>query len=318
MFDDYKRKIVVDYKKKRDEGLISLTLVKPTPGSLRKECLHVYAERHTKKDNHTLRLFFGPLADADNHGYVIRRFDLDKFRPLANFLNGKTDNPDEKNIELLAWLIDFEPRPYKFDTVYNEEVKPGKMRESEDVKRVEEADMMIPLIKRHRENENNGFDPPVVGKEKKDLDETEIGYIQKGQYLPQANRNLKVKRPSITGSKKIVLYFIAAAAIAGGIYPFAKNNNQGCMFWKDDHYQPVSCEDKVEDAAMIALDTFKVAHLRKINRPDTLTKTALGKVWYVKINVDSIEFYTAEGFHPIYTEKKLKPITVYIVNKYVL
>lgn len=41
----------------------------------------------------------------------IRRFDPDKFKPLVNFLK-KNLNTNEKNVELLAWLIDFPARPY--------------------------------------------------------------------------------------------------------------------------------------------------------------------------------------------------------------
>jgi len=118
------------------------------------------------------------------------------------------------------------------------------------------------------------------------------------------------------GYKKWMLYTITTAAIAGSTYLFSKNSNQECMYWANDHYQPISCTETVGDTAIIALDTFKVAHLRKINRPDTLTRNALGKVWYVKINVDSTEFFTAGGFHPIFTTKKLKPITAYMINKY--
>ncbi|MBO9684850.1 MAG: hypothetical protein J7502_19630, partial [Flavisolibacter sp.] len=41
----------------------------------------------------------------------IRHFDLDKFKPLSNYLK-KGLNTRDKNVELLAWLIEFEYRPF--------------------------------------------------------------------------------------------------------------------------------------------------------------------------------------------------------------
>ena len=40
------------------------------------------------------------------------------FRPVVNFMLRKTKKPDEKVIELLAWLINFEPRPFNYGKKY--------------------------------------------------------------------------------------------------------------------------------------------------------------------------------------------------------
>lgn len=88
------------------------------------------------------------------------------------------------------------------------------------------------------------------------------------------------------------------------------------MYWKGDHYEAVSCNQKIEDVDIIAMDTNKLTRLRKITRPDTLTQSSLGKVWYAKID-NEVEFYTSGGFHPEYTDRRLKPITTYIIDKYI-
>jgi hypothetical protein len=88
------------------------------------------------------------------------------------------------------------------------------------------------------------------------------------------------------------------------------------MYWTGDHYQSSSCNIKLGDTALIAFDEQK-ALLKKISRPDTISYKAIGRVWYVKIDSD-IEHYTSSGFHPIDTRKKLKPITKYIIDKYIL
>ena len=87
------------------------------------------------------------------------------------------------------------------------------------------------------------------------------------------------------------------------------------MFWNGDHYQPVSCNKKMDGAMVYALDSLKTQRFKKITRADTLTNNSLGHVWYSKID-GAVEFYTADGFHPVHTERKLKPMTELILNKY--
>ncbi|PWS32528.1 hypothetical protein [Pedobacter paludis] len=116
---------------------------------------------------------------------------------------------------------------------------------------------------------------------------------------------------------KALMAFVASLVVATGSYIFYKKNNQ-CMYWNKDHYESIACDEKNGDAAIIALDDFKISNLKKITKPDTLTRNALGKVWYVKVKVDSAEFYTSNGEYPLDTKKMLMPLTDYILTKYVL
>ena len=111
---------------------------------------------------------------------------------------------------------------------------------------------------------------------------------------------------------------MAATTLCGGTYMFAYNGSQGCMYWTGDRYKSVPCQEKVEGATVLALDSAKLLNFRKINVPDTLTISSINNLWYTKITVDSAEFYTGSGFHPLFPEKRLKPVTPYILNKYVL
>ncbi|WP_410221030.1 hypothetical protein [Pedobacter sp.] len=114
MFEKYKKQVKLAFEKRQYEQKLSLNLIKPSAAKMREECLIVINERSDQKDDDTLRLFFGAKGEAKDYESIIAHIDIDKFRPLINFIKGKTYNPDEKNIELLAWLIDFEPRPYAF------------------------------------------------------------------------------------------------------------------------------------------------------------------------------------------------------------
>ena len=113
MFDDYKKEVLDCYLKKKNEGNLSLNLTHPTPRRLRDECINAYQERFIATDSSILRLFFDISPNKDDYSESIRNIDIDKFRPLINLINDPKIKSDIKNIELLAWLIDFRIRPYQ-------------------------------------------------------------------------------------------------------------------------------------------------------------------------------------------------------------
>jgi len=126
MFNHYKTLVLQIYREKISAGTLSPNLVNPTPAKVKAECIQVCEERFLKSDEGVLRVIFrqqdGPVA----YRLAIKQRDTDTFKPLCNFLKGGTNNPDEKNVELLAWLIDFEPRPY---VVWRNSIKSTKVDE---------------------------------------------------------------------------------------------------------------------------------------------------------------------------------------------
>ncbi len=118
MFKDYRKAVFFDYKMKREDGNLSLNLTHPTPRKLIDECLYVLNSRDYKKDEALIKKFFNAGKESSDYSDSIRRFDRDKLRPLNSFLRELTETSDDHNIELLAWLIDFERRPYKFGEDY--------------------------------------------------------------------------------------------------------------------------------------------------------------------------------------------------------
>ncbi|WGQ11304.1 hypothetical protein QG516_06505 [Pedobacter gandavensis] len=301
MLNDYKEKVLAEYQKKRTESTLSINLLHPTPGKLKDECLLVYKERHLKKDDPALRLFFGSKDDTTDYSKSIRNFENDKFKPLINFLNRRTIDTEDKNVELLAWLIDFEPRPYKFGNTYGPKSSAVSLDEStNDLINIENVDHLI--------DQELTFTTPEIVKEKIALNEIE-------QNTPQT---LVEKTPAQT--KKVTLkttLSVAAIAIGVGAALLFMSPTEACMHWTGDHYERISCNQKTSEYPIIALDTQKVAHLKKITLPDTITKNGLGKIWYAKIDGE-LEFYTADGEHPVYTDKRLRPLTDYILDKYLL
>jgi hypothetical protein len=273
MFPDYQALVVLAYQTKLKAGELSTNILLPKPAKLKEECLLVCQERYLKKDEKLFRSFFEPREDKAGYMSAINGADIDKFRPLCNFLKDGNIKTSERNIELLAWLIDFEPRPYQIDRVY-----PAASAQVVEVPVVEEPiEVEEPIA----------VEPIIVNP-------------------PGTNRKLWYAFAAIT----------LMILVGGGIYIINENQPDGCMVWSANHYKAVPCTQKNDSLSTIAVDTFRLAHFKRIDKPDTITGRALGSIWYIKLN-GGIEYYTAGGAHPVYPERRLRPLTLYMLNKYI-
>lgn len=89
-----------------------------------------------------------------------------------------------------------------------------------------------------------------------------------------------------------------------------------CMYWKEDHYEAVFCDEKIAGTTIIAKDEGQYEMLKKINVPDTLTvENSMGKVWYDKSD-NHLDFFTSFGIHPV-NGKTLRPITKRIIENHI-
>jgi hypothetical protein len=280
MTEAEKNDLMKAYLDLKAAGKLSPNLSDPSPGSIRDECLIVYRERHGPNDDIILRPFLRKTQDTDNRQKP-GKLDIDKFRPLVTLLRGRKVDPHSKHYVLLAWLIGFQPGSGP----------------SPDYPGANEATA--------QQEEPGTGTSPVVNKEPLVV-----------QEIKQAPVNTDFVGKKVTKIRKATI--IKAAIIAlmifvlAGLYLAYEGE---CMYWAGVQYEKCSCHLKKTDTAIIAFDAQK-ATLKKITRPDTITHSAVGRVWYIKIN-NSIEYYTAEGFHPVDTKKRLKPITIYIIDKYV-
>ncbi len=289
MFGDYQRLVIQDFEKKRAANNLSLRLVHPTASGLKKECIDVCLSRFDKKDENTLRVFFGEWADAKTYAKAISRCDTSKFKPLQNLINRRTHNPDKKNIELLAWLINFKQRPWEL----------GKEYEEEDFGGVEED--------------------PVVAEVAETI----------GNKEDNAGTDHKSSAPDIRkGARKwkLTIPILIAAFISIPGYMLWKkdswgkgiSDHQSCMYWNEYQYEQISCSKKPTNGALvIALDSTLLRNFKKIMTPDTITYNAIGRVWYIKKN-GKLEYYTSNGRHPENPNLVLRPISQYMIKKYIL
>ena len=109
---------------------------------------------------------------------------------------------------------------------------------------------------------------------------------------------------------------IASIIVGSGLFLNSFNNTSSCMIWKENHYEEIECEETSPQINAIPYNET-VFQLKKITRIDTLNlDNSIDKVWYLKKNGE-VEFYTNYGLHPE-NGKTLKPVTKYILTKYVL
>jgi len=284
---DYENAVMDDYQFKKKNGDLSLILINPTPSTLRDECLAVCRRRYEKSDNRALSLFFEPATDKENFLKIIDGWKTDKFRPLVNYLKGETQTPEPKNVEILAWLIDYQPRPVdKFKS--SSEFSKARVLPVEDGKIVDRS--------------TSGADEPI-------------------------KRAFNFTLAKATGLIILIILVIIGIRFCTGPANMPKTTARAgpkaCMFWDGDHYQQVKCGQNLRDTVVRCLDSGLLSHFRMIaGCPVTTNKEWKGKFLYGRYN-GKMEFYTNEGFHPndtlfhpIDTLQRLRPVTEYILKKY--
>ncbi|WP_316804731.1 hypothetical protein [Pedobacter nototheniae] len=338
MADTYTKQVFDYYQKRKEEDSLSIHLAEPTPGNLRDECLIVYEEKGMIKDTPALRSFFGTVDQAEDYIQKIRKFDIDKFRPLVNFLVGATGNTKDKNLKLIAWLIDFESR----DRMPVD--KPEKLKLTN-----EDAPLKPPLVmpthSTGSDADNKGgqsiieeeiprgetIDADDVGSEtsggggvsnsENGGQESALNTLIPGGINEQVG-NIPVSIPKfIIACGFVVISFVGICIIQfwgdqtkRSINPILAS--QKCMYWAGNHYEQMECDQKGIVVSKIPLNKQVFDNFEKIMIPDTLTSNSLGKVWYSKQN-NKVDFYTDSAAHPTDDNRRLLPLTQYMLDKYV-
>ncbi|SHL14051.1 hypothetical protein SAMN05444266_102181 [Chitinophaga jiangningensis] len=315
-FPDYQQMIMQAYEHKKVKNTLPYGLKHLTPANVKEECIKRCTRAVSKRDEKIIRDFCADVDESRNCYAVIQRCDRDKFKPLVNYLKGKSEKTDVKNIELLAWLIDFNGRPWEYGkNISYEQCLDAELSVETDgeVEGKHQVHNTTPAIDKETEKPEIPENPPVP------LTLTSSGGKDSGVLnLLETRKKGLFKRKSV---KTFAITVMAALVLGtGGLWSWNIINQVpatgSCMYWKEDHYEPIGCDQKVSNARLIALDTVRLKNLRKITRPDTITYQAIGRVWYSKI-AGKLEFYTAGGEHPVVYDRELKPVSAYIIDKYI-
>lgn len=290
MYKDYLDAILKFYEQKKAANDLPPRLLNPTPSKLRDECAAIYRARFEKKDRPRLQAFFEVNEGADILK-AIERFDIDKFRPLNNYLREATEKTDDKNVELLGWLINFPKRPY------NKHDFPAA-----DLNRDEEAGDYCGEINNIKENENPEGENPL-----------------KGNFIPPVPPVDELIDPKSSGAGMRIKFLIGSFVIASGILAAVhlnKKDDKQCMVWVSDHYKLLSCDSSYKGGMILPRNEDLLRNMKRITRPDTLTTKDIGHVWYRKRRVDSADYFTMGGRDPLDPTTDLKRMTTYIFEKH--
>lgn len=282
-FEEYKNAIRSQYGVKKIED-VSGILLNPTPAQLRNLCLMIFDNSVSKSDENILRLFF-KVKEEENLRRTIENYDIGKFKPIISFLKGEKDSDNFTRIELAAFLVDFNPRPYaKYLQNGNTGQRSNLVVLSQGEK--EESDRDNLLAERRVEKEAT------------------IDY----------NVRLNPRKKAVIIFVALLSLFFMGYTVKNIIFP-----KKECMQWERDHYEAVDCTSgkigagQLEDIVPIDESVMK---LKKLDSNSKLIffKNDKPLVWYSK-NDGVVELFNTPGFHPE-TGKPLKPITKYMIEKY--
>ena len=278
-FEEYKEGIKAQFQAIKRVGIYgSGDLSNVTPAQLRDLCLRKAENQLSPKDEMVFRYFFN-AKEGEKLTRAIENYGIGKLKSVISFLKGEKNSENRNRIELVAILVDFTPRP--FYSYFSNEGKELKIEEEplQDMKGKKE-DEVLSLV-------------------------SEVG---------NEIKTLPVK--SILNRHKKVLTKVALLCSLGiGVVTLLPKKE--CMQWNTNHYEVVDCSTEssgfLDPRIPINKDRLD---LKKLD-PKTIKnyfENGQPRVWYAKID-DKIELFNQPGLHPT-TGKTLKPITQYIINKY--
>lgn len=258
---EYRQLVLNDFEKKLATGVLPPELTGPQRKSLRDHCIRICAERYHQKDEPLLESFFGKRESPEAYVFAIRHAKAEEFRNLHNFLKDRTKGTEFINICLLAWMINFEPRPFRADL---------------KLQSIPPTPTPIPASKKDIPQL-----PPSTTSKEDDKERKKASFVSE-----------KI------ADRKNWLYVPALLIVALTIYYFFVHletpiGKEGCMVWKGEKYEQAPCNYKPANGgiAAIPLDTAVLRRFKKIMNDDTLTTNSIGKVFCVKNN-GQYEYFT--------------------------
>jgi hypothetical protein len=142
----------------------------------------------------------------------------------------------------------------------------------------------------------------------------------KEKSIIQVNINLNPKDVIKKFLKKNKITLFVSLIIIVGFLLANKVTKQRWMVWQEDHYVKVKFDtDKYNLGQLKLYKEERIKHFKKITPNCTsifFSDDGKVKVWYGKNIAGKLEYFTSLGLHPE-TGKALKPITRYMIDKYI-
>ncbi|KAF2342934.1 hypothetical protein [Flavobacterium tistrianum] len=317
-FEDYKKAIKAKYEEEKN-GEYSNNLNSPTAANLRNLCIKRFSANSKKEDLIMFESFFEFPFDK-NKKNLFGEDELNKLESVKRFLIGKTENPAEDTIQLAAILVDLQPRPFN---------EYRKQHGEEERKLIEELRNTTPPAKKETslstfidEVENEKF-PSLKNEE---VENEEVEKDKNEEVEQDENQNLEAISAGISipikirgedGIKiRIKRYFAVTAFLTVlGIIIYLSMSQKDCMQWTGNHYEKIERSDEGYCGTYYDARYFDLKKIEVCDSTKFFDDNGRAKVFYIKIG-NSIECYNQYAPYPENTQRFLKPITQYIINRY--
>lgn len=278
-FEDYISAIKHQYEIEK-KATYSGFLLKPSPAQLRNLCLLFYENGLNASDDQIFRIFFNAKEDDDLRK-CIENFDVDKFKSIGQFLKGKSEKTSVNSLNLIAILVNFQPRPLN--------------------RFIHEDNELTTAVLIEREM---GINDTI----------TKITAIRTATLAGLLYKTVSVRQIAKTLIPLMVV-LLAAYFIKDVFFP-----KKECMQWQIDHYEAVDCSSSSIEASAVNEvipfdeDEFKLRKI-EVTKKTPFFQNDKPLVWYSKKN-GKLDYFNTSGYHPE-TGKLLKPISHYMITKYV-
>jgi hypothetical protein len=259
-------------------GIYADFLNNPSAGKLLNLCLLKFDNTLTQSDRQIFAIFFQVPAENLSRKHI-ERYDLSRFRTIEYFLKGRNKTTSPQNLNLIAVLLDFEPRPY---AKYIQSADNRTLTDNED--------------KEDQPKNEDPLPPPV---------DPSSGNSGKDSF---------VRRSALVGALALIVLTFTI-----GMGYSLLSSSPTCMTWQNDRYIPVECKaDSITNGRDIEPFDKKKAALRMISVDSNTIcfKDEKPQLWYIQ-RAGGPYFFNQPGEDPL-TGKKLRPISRKICEKHIL
>ncbi|MFD2890872.1 hypothetical protein ACFS5J_02470 [Flavobacterium chuncheonense] len=279
-FNDYCGRIAREIPKARDNDDTGF-LVKPSPAQLRNYCEILYQTGLNAADLKTFKSFFQIPQGEDDVLKFIKNIDIDKFRPVKNYLEGSIKIPSLHVVEMTAILIKFKQRPYSnFKSILTDKEIISNIETVNEEEPEEVTELNVNEISARKSNYKKLGLISLVG----------VLVLFFGIYGFNRYRDSYTKVNCMQWTKDHY-----------EIVDCDKTSQHGFVI-----------QNSIE---LYNSDLFKLKKVN-VNGKTVFFKNDKAVIYYSKLNDSVIECYNLPGFHPI-TGKPLRPITNYMIKKYI-
>lgn len=150
-----------------------------------------------------------------------------------------------------------------------------------------------------------------------------VVYNKKGRVIVSLTKKGMfnwVSTASAQGKWKIVGASILLVIILVFSGKYVLETKTRWMVWDKDHYVEVKLDfDQYDVGQLKRFKQERIDHFKKVSvdcDTEFFDSSGTAQIWYGKNAEKSLEYFTSYGLHPE-TGKTLKPMTLYMINKYV-